>query len=112
ATLVYHADEAHPAAATSRVLELSQFRRRLEEELERVIRFQRAFSVFCVCIGPDAPDRAQVETLLAEHHRQFDVATWVGTDELLVLMLEIEARDTPAAAKRLQTRMCELVPRA
>ena len=104
-TLVFHAHRRDEV--TKRVLEFSELRRRIDEELERVLRFKRAFGMLCMVVRARGPG---LDELLEHHLRKLDICAWVGTDEVVVLLPETGARDTPTAAERLRSAVHALDP--
>jgi len=105
ATLVYHADRR--ADVTSRVLEFAELRRRLEEEIERVLRFKRAFGMLCVSLRAPS-ERTTLDELFHQLLRKLDVYAWVGPEEVVILLPETGAQ-TEQAAQRLHEGLRKVV---
>jgi len=103
ATLVFHSS-TRPASWRT-ILDFSAFRQRLEDELERSLRYQRPLSLQAVRLGLRETDKPRLLSTLAERLRRIDVLGWAGNDELLVLMAEISAEAAPAAAERLRAAL-------
>ncbi|MBK7857604.1 MAG: sigma 54-interacting transcriptional regulator [Archangiaceae bacterium] len=87
ATLVLHApprkfpnDPMHDAPS---------FRRRLDEELERALRYGRPLSVCALVIEP-APERALLNSTLYRCFRRTDFAAWLSGTELLCALPEAD----------------------
>jgi hypothetical protein len=84
-------------------LDGAALRRRLEEELERSLRYQRPLGVVCLAAGGGALDRQKVLLLLRPHLRLMDVVGFAGAHQALVLLPEA----TPEVARRAAKRLCD-----
>lgn len=109
ATLVLHApprkfpnDPMHDAPS---------FRRRLDEELERALRYGRPLSVCALVIEP-APERALLNSTLYRCFRRTDFAAWLSSTELLCALPEADERGGRDHAKRILTALPGLPCRA
>ena len=102
ATLVLHApprkfpnDPMHDAPS---------FRRRLDEELERALRYGRPLSVCALVIEP-APERAHLNSTLYRCFRRTDFAAWLSSTELLCALPEADEKGGREHARRLLTAL-------
>lgn len=109
ATLVLHApprrfpnDPMHDAPS---------FRRRLDEELERALRYGRPLSVCALVIEP-APERAFINTALYKCFRRTDFAAWLSSTELLCALPEADERGGRDHAKRVLAAIPQVPCRA
>ena len=78
-----------PARASARgLLDPGALARRLEEEVERALRYQRELSLVVLRFGA-AVDRARLVGALASHLRLMDAASVLGDSEVALLLPEI-----------------------
>jgi two-component system response regulator AtoC len=75
------------------------FRRRLDEELERALRYGRPLSVCALVIEP-APERALLNSTLYRCFRRTDFAAWLSSTELLCALPEADEVGGRDHAKR------------
>jgi two-component system response regulator AtoC len=88
------------SAAGRSVLESAGLMRRLEEELERAIRYRREVSVVVVR-SAEAFDRPRAGAALAPRLRLIDAAAFVGDRELCVVLPELDPDEAAAFAQDL-----------
>ncbi len=98
ATLVYHRS-ARPTPGRA-LLGLGALRQRLEEEVERALRYQREVSLLSLDLGGGPLDYARVAGALGEKLRLLDSVAQAG-GEMLVLLPEIGGEALLATAERL-----------
>src|SRR6185503_12343279 len=95
-TLVFHAN----ARTSNRrpILDLDAFRLRLEEELERFVRFQRPVTVLSLRFAKD-PESSSVLTTLAGRTRLLDSVSWGSRRELLIIFPELARAEVITTAQ-------------
>jgi DNA-binding NtrC family response regulator len=108
AALVFHSGPRRQAS--KRVVELSRFQQRCDEEVERSRRSHRPWSLAVLHLGVGLADRPAINTALAGHLRRTDLATWYGGDRLLLLLVESDAEQALAATQRLLRALVSLAP--
>ena len=106
ATLVFH--QAPQRQAAQRVLELDAFRQRLEDEVERSLRYARPVALLTVNVEPVIP-QAIVLSALRGQLRRIDVAAFATPSQLLVLLPEHDGETAAQAGARV---LRALLPRA
>ena len=74
--------------------------RRIEEELERSLRYRRELSI-AIVRSTAAFDRARIATALASRLRLIDAAAFLGDREALVLLPEVDADEAGALVEAL-----------
>jgi two-component system, NtrC family, response regulator AtoC len=102
ATLVYHRG-ARPSPGRA-LLGPGALRQRLEEEVERALRYQREVSLLCIDLGGAPIDRARVAAALGDKLRLLDVVAH-GGGELFVLLPEVTGEALVATAERLSAAL-------
>lgn len=108
ATLVL---QRHRSERRSRVVaEFSQFRQRLDEEIERAERYQRLLTLVVFELGNPDLDRTGVLTALADELRLIDLPAWEGATRLLLIMPEIPPSAVQETLERLLARLQPLAP--
>jgi two-component system response regulator AtoC len=101
-TLILHT--AATASATAVILEMPAFRQRLEDEIDRAVRYERTFSVLCLVWTKPVLERRQLQRMVAEQLRRIDAAAWSETT-LYVLLAEASADESLSIAARVRTRL-------
>ena len=84
-------------------LDAAALLRRLEEEIERSLRYQRPLGVACLLATAGMIDRPRILLRLRPHLRLMDVVAFRGAGELLLLLPEV----APGEARRAARRLCE-----
>jgi two-component system, NtrC family, response regulator AtoC len=102
-TLVVHC--ISPTSEPSIVLELAGFRRRLDDELERALRYERSFTVLVVLWPTPVRDAARIERVLKGHLRRIDAASWVTDTTLYVLLAEAAQHEAVAFVTRIRGQL-------
>jgi DNA-binding NtrC family response regulator len=97
-TLVLH-HESLPAAPRAPV-DLGVFRRRLDEEVERCVRYGRSLGLVCLPLGEGA-DTARAAGAIGDELRLLDVLAWDGAAQLLLLAPELGDEELGELAARL-----------
>jgi two-component system, NtrC family, response regulator AtoC len=87
-------------------------RSRLDQEVERAVRFDRDLALIAVHVEAASGDPPRVEHAVAQVARGVDAATWSGRGELLLLLPECDADDAALAAARLRDALAEVAPGA
>jgi DNA-binding NtrC family response regulator len=93
ATLVLHCATRLPAGRP--LVDRAVLRRRLDEELERGVRYGRPLAVAAITLAPGT-DRTAAASSVSRGLRLLDVAGWAGETQILVLLPELDveaARD-------------------
>jgi DNA-binding NtrC family response regulator len=99
ATLVFH--QAGQRLAARAALDLDAFRQRIEEEVERALRYERPLALLMVNLEA-GPDRAAVVLEMGKLLRRIDVMAWASSNQLLVLLPEHDGVAARSAAVRLR----------
>ncbi|MFO0580007.1 MAG: sigma 54-interacting transcriptional regulator [Polyangia bacterium] len=102
ATLVFQRSEA--LAALRPIFGTAHLRQRLEEEIDRSLRYHRPVSVLCFHFAQPAA-QAAVAGALSEQLRVMDTAAWHGETELLLLLPELDHPEATALADHLLERL-------
>lgn len=98
-------------ARRSRVAaEFSQFRQRLEEEIERAERYQRLLTLVVFELSDPSLDRGRALAVLMDDLRLIDLPAWEGASRLLLLMPEIPQSAVQETVERLLIRLLPLAP--
>jgi DNA-binding NtrC family response regulator len=105
-TLVFHRDGRLPTRRP--LLEPAQLKLRLEEEIERSMRYQRPVTVLSIEIGPAPFDRGIVSQTICAQLRLIDAAAWLGEFQLVVVLPETPAEAAQAPSQRLLKNLKEL----
>jgi DNA-binding NtrC family response regulator len=109
-TLVFNAGTRRQA--TRSLASFSQFRQRVEEEVERSQRSRRPWTIAAVHLGVGIADRGRVAAALSGQIRRIDLATWDGADQLLLLLTETAGDKALAATARLLMSLGKTAPAA
>jgi hypothetical protein len=88
------------------ILDPRTFKDRLEDELDRAIRYGRAFSVLCM-LWSDRVDRHSAGRLVAAQLQRIDAASWGSETALFVMLAEAAAQDAARVASRLRDLLHE-----
>ena len=102
-TLILHTTATAAAAAV--VLEMPAFRQRLEDEIDRAVRYERTFSVLCLVWPSRVIDRRKLQRLVAEQLRRIDAASWADDTALYVLLAEASGDESVSIATRIRTKL-------
>jgi two-component system, NtrC family, response regulator AtoC len=98
ATLVLHSANRPPSGKL--MLDRASLRRRLDEELERSLRYGRPLAVAAITIAP-AVDRQKAAEGIAGALRLIDVAAWAGETQVIVMFPELDEEPARDAVQRL-----------
>jgi DNA-binding NtrC family response regulator/pSer/pThr/pTyr-binding forkhead associated (FHA) protein len=109
-TLVYHSRLR--AGARRTVLDVGQFRRSAEIELERALLYERPLAVFVVTLECSIRERLAITEALGHTLRLMDTAAWGGATLLLLLLPEVDAVGALHEAERLRTALADVAPAA
>jgi DNA-binding NtrC family response regulator len=94
-----------PTIASGVLLEPDAFHQRLEAEIDRCVRYERAFSLLCI-VFPVAPaDRGRVERTIVEQLRRIDATAWSKDTALDVLLPEASAEEATAIGARIRDKL-------
>ena len=103
ATLILHCTAPAPAPAI--IVSPALFRQRVEDELERAVRYERSFTVL-VLLWPDpVRDARRIERALEAQLRRIDAAAWASDTTMHVLLAEASAADAAGFVARLRDRL-------
>jgi DNA-binding NtrC family response regulator len=108
-TVVLHT--AHRTTARRSLLDVAQLRARLEEEVDRAVRYQRSVSVATFALGA-RPDRAAVSQVVGAELRLIDLHAWNHDSTLLIALPELSEEAARAAVAALREKVLEVAPRA
>lgn len=103
ATLILHTTAATSVPAA--VLTPPAFKQRLEDEIDRAVRYERSFSLLCCLWSSPIADRPHVERVVSIQLRRIDAITWASPAELYVLLAETTDVDSQLVAKRLHGKL-------
>lgn len=99
ATLVFQRDSR--VSAIRPFFDAMQLRQRLREEADRAQRYGRHLSLICLhCLSSGALQRSGVVNALQGLLRTMDVAAWIGTSSLMVMLPELDAAAASAQGQR------------
>lgn len=84
--LILHS--ASPVPEARQLIELQQFKQRIEEEVERSIEYQHPLGLVAIGLGAPAGDRSAVTHAIASQLRLIDLAAFCGEAHLLLLVPE------------------------
>lgn len=107
-TLVLHGRPAR--RSSSPVVDAAQLRRRLDEEIDRSLRYGRALTLMAMALGRPPPDRCATLAAVAGCLRLMDVVSWEGDAQILALLPECSAISAAAGAARLVGAVAPLSP--
>jgi DNA-binding NtrC family response regulator/pSer/pThr/pTyr-binding forkhead associated (FHA) protein len=107
ATLILHATPL--ASAPVAILASDAFRLRLDDELDRAVRYERAFSVLSL-VWSAPVDRARIERAVTAQLRRIDAASWASDKVLEILLAEVTSREAAEAATRLRGKLHAVAP--
>ncbi len=103
-TLILHATAA--ALTSAMVLDRPAFRQRVEDESDRAVRYERAFSVLCLLWPGTIADRRVTENMVADQLRRIDAAAWSDSDNALhVLLAEASQDEALTIAGRIRAKL-------
>ena len=103
-TLILHATAA--ALTSAMVLDRPALRQRVEDESDRAVRYERAFSVLCLLWSDAIADRRATENMVADQLRRIDAAAWSDSDNALhVLLAEATQDEALTIAGRIRAKL-------
>jgi DNA-binding NtrC family response regulator len=102
-TLLLHI--TNPAIATGVLLEPDGFHQRLEAEIDRCVRYERAFSLLCIVFPAVPTDRGRIERAIADQLRRIDATCWSKETALDVLLPEASAEEATAIGARIRDKL-------
>ncbi len=100
-TLVFHAGAGARTAPRKALLDQAAMVGRMDEEIERALRYQRPLTLLCVTLGRAESDAAALAEVLGAHLRLLDIASLSAEGQLLVLMPELGVAAATASAQDL-----------
>jgi two-component system response regulator AtoC len=106
-SLVFYASARR--AEARRAEDARSFRQRVDEELERALRYRRAFTLVSA-VGVGLADRALLTERLQAELRVVDHFSFLSTSELGVLMPELGGDEAPGEAERLVVALRAVAP--
>jgi DNA-binding NtrC family response regulator/pSer/pThr/pTyr-binding forkhead associated (FHA) protein len=105
-TLILHATS--PATVAAVVLDHDALRKRIEDESDRAVRYERKFSVLSLVWPAPVPDRRRTEQQIAGQLRRIDAAAWSIDEHTFEVMLAEASQDEAIAiASRLRAKLRE-----
>jgi two-component system, NtrC family, response regulator AtoC len=111
ATLVLQ--RGSPSVPKRLILDEAHFLLRLEEELERTLRYQPQLQLLCVDFGEgESAPPAEVAAALAGKLRLIDVAGHTGRQRLMLILPELDADEARKTARELLDVVRRIVPTA
>jgi DNA-binding NtrC family response regulator len=110
ATLVVHHEPASPRRRAP--VSLPQLITRLEEEIERSVRYQRAVTLLHLELGSTSAPPSQLVSTMAAELRVLDVVAWAEQRRALALMPEVDPSAARGPAERLLGALRPLAPEA
>src|SRR5262249_13426338 len=102
-TLILHTTATAAAAAV--VLEMPAFRQRVEDEVDRAVRYERTFSLLCLVWPASVIEKRRLERMVAEQLRRIDAAAWAADNALTVLLAEASGDESISIAMRIRTKL-------
>ena len=108
ATLIFQQQATDPSLRS--FLSLPQLRLRLDEELDRVVRYHRSLVLFSIQLGEGSHvlTRSGVVETLAGFLRGMDSAAWHAHQTLFVLCPELSANEGESLAQRMRSALASL----
>ncbi|QSQ28453.1 sigma 54-interacting transcriptional regulator [Pyxidicoccus parkwayensis] len=107
-TLVFHRRDIPPPQRL--LLDVATLRDRLAEELERVLRYERAMSVVALALGPTDVPLAELVRALGDGLRLMDLVGRGGPTQLFILLPELAADEAEEVVQPLLERLAPLAP--
>jgi two-component system, NtrC family, response regulator AtoC len=103
ATLVLHSTASLSVAAA--LVDQAMFRQRLEDELDRAVRYERAFSV-AVMVWPEPIEHPRrIERTVAGQLRRIDAASWASDRSLQILLAEAPRGEVAGILRRVRAAL-------
>jgi two-component system response regulator AtoC len=102
-TLILHTTATAATAAV--VLEMPAFRLRVEDEVDRAVRYERMLSVLCLVWPKPVLEKRRLERLVTEQLRRIDAASWAADSALYVLLAEASGDESIAIAERIRIKL-------
>jgi hypothetical protein len=99
-SIVIHAPA--PKLPPAPMQDAASFRRRLDDEIERALRYKRPLSLCCLSFEA-APDRSRVAADASLSFRRMDCAAWLSDTELIVALPEADDAGAGELAMRLNS---------
>jgi DNA-binding NtrC family response regulator len=101
ASIILHttAPATHVPAA---LLEPAAFRQRVDDELDRAVRYERPMSLLCLLWSSAIADRRAVERIVVGELRRLDALAWASKAELHVMLAETTEHQADLIARRLR----------
>lgn len=108
ATLILHRQQGLQRSTS--FAESAQLRQRLEDEIDRALRYHRPLALLVLDFGPQPPDRAAVQSALAMGMRRIDLPAWESPTRLALVAPELSTDALPLHAARLLESVRPLGP--
>jgi len=105
-TLLLHSTAV---ATPTAVLDANAFRQRLESEIDRAIRYERAFGLICIIWPARVVDRRAIERQLGDQLRRIDASGWADDHMLQIVLAEVSADTATTIAGRLRSKLEDAV---
>ncbi|HEX2685056.1 MAG TPA: sigma 54-interacting transcriptional regulator [Kofleriaceae bacterium] len=104
-TLIFHTTAA--AAPSAVVLEMPGLRQRVDDQVERTVRYERMFSLLCF-IDANPGERLTTQRAVVAQLRRIDAAAWSNDDSFYVLLPDAGAEEAVAIATRIRGKLDRL----
>jgi two-component system, NtrC family, response regulator AtoC len=108
AELTFH--EAGRSDEDRPILDFPRFKQRAEEELERLLLYQRPMAVLVAELGLTNVDRLRLARALGGLLRVIDLAALDGEGRVLILLTETDVERVPFALDRIQLALSSVAP--
>jgi DNA-binding NtrC family response regulator len=107
-TMVFHCSEDRPPARP--LLEFPGLRRRLSEELERVLHYERSVGVAAIELGRTAASESALLQAAGAELRSMDLVGQEGPGQLLIVLPELAPDEVEESAEALLERLVSVAP--
>ena len=107
-TLIFHTTA--PVVPAAVVLEMPALRQRVDDQIERTVRYERMFSLLCF-VGISGGERPSVQRAVIAQLRRTDAAAWANDGSFYVLLPDAGVEETVAIATRIRTKLDRLALR-
>jgi len=106
-TLIFHTTATTPTAV---VLEMPALRQRVDDQVERTVRYERMFSLLCI-IGSPVGERQLIQRAAIAQLRRTDVVAWSNDSSFYVLLPDAGVDEAVAIATRIRNKLDRLALR-
>lgn len=106
-SLIFYRQAA--AATAASIYTVPQLRQRLQEEIDRALRYHRPLALVCLLFGEPPADQSAVLGLLDGQLRKMDGAAWLSRTQLLIVLPEMTAAETAAQVSGMHAVLSQAV---